>query len=382
MFGAPGQGNYAAANAFLDALGRCTGCRGPAGVSLAWGLWGEASGDDRAARRADRERMARGGMLPLTDRGRAGPVRRRVAGGAGRRSCRPGSTCRAADPRRLAAAGAAGWSGPPGGPPAAAATVGRPWRDWLAGLPADERAAAVLDLVRAQVAAVLGLAGADAVEADRAFKELGFDSLTAVELRNRLPRPPGCGCRPPWSSTTRRRSPWPSYLHGELAGDRDAPRTRQTAGTARRRTSRSRSSGMACRYPGGVASPEELWELVADGVDAIVGFPADRGWDLAGSTTRPGPPRHELHPQGGFLHDAAEFDAGFFGISPREALAMDPQQRLLLEASWEALERAGIDPASLRGSATGVFAGVMYHDYGTGAQRAGRRRGILADRNA
>ncbi len=120
--------------------------------------------------------------------------------------------------------------------------------------------------------------------------------------------------------------------------------------------------GAGCRFPGGVGSAEELWALLAGGADAIGDFPADRGWDAAGL----GPyPR-----QGGFVADAAGFDAGFFGISPREALAMDPQQRLLLECGWQALEDAGIDPASLRGSGTGVFAGLMYHDYGELAAEA------------
>ncbi|WP_232838141.1 type I polyketide synthase [Streptomyces geranii] len=165
----------------------------------------------------------------------------------------------------------------------------------------------------------------------------------------------------------------------------DAERIREENALLRRRTDRLDEPiavvAMACRYPGGVASPEDLWRLVSDGADAITEFPADRGWDIAGL--------HEPNPQssaagktysthGGFLDGMADFDPAFFGISPREALAMDPQQRLLLETAWEAVERAGMVPGLLRGSRTGVFTGVMYHDYGAGTSDGSLVSGRIA----
>ena len=236
-----------------------------------------------------------------------------------------------------------------------------------AGEPGEpERTGDLLELVRDGVAALTG--EPPPVDPHAAFKDLGLDSRMAVELRNRLAR--ATGLRLP--STLVFDHPTPAALADRLSSEllgtpRPRPRaTRAPVGSTA--VEPIAIVGIGCRYPGGVRSAQDLWELVATGTDAISGFPTDRGWDLDRLyDSDPDNPGTTSTREGGFLHDAGEFDADFFGIGPREALAMDPQQRLLLETAWEALEDAGIDPLSLRGSRGGVFAGVIASGYGAGA---------------
>ncbi|MEV7417051.1 SDR family NAD(P)-dependent oxidoreductase [Streptomyces sp. NPDC089919] len=253
----------------------------------------------------------------------------------------------------------------------AAATAAGGWAARVAVLPEAERERQVLDVVLGEVAAVLGRPDGSAVDPRRAFKELGFDSLAGVELRDRLMEL--TGLRLP--TTLVYDHPTSAAVAGLLAAEAAGTAGDQAATVPayRGRTEEPLAIvGMACRYPGGVGSPEELWRLVAEGRDAVGGLPTDRGWDLE-RLCDPDPGRAgTISMRGGsFLDGIGEFDAGFFGISPREAAAMDPQQRLLLEAAWEALEDAGIDPGTLRGSDGGVFAGVMPMDYGTSPEYAG-----------
>ncbi|WP_449341839.1 SDR family NAD(P)-dependent oxidoreductase [Streptomyces argenteolus] len=360
VFGSPGQANYAAANVFLDALAVRRRAEGLPAQSLSWGLWEETSELTAALGETGKDRLDRGGLralgteegLALFDQALALDAPHLVPVGldlsrarAGGRQVAPLLRALVRPVRRTA------------GTPA-----GRGWRAQYETTPVDGRESMLVDLVRAQVASVLGHSGTDAVRVDRGFKDLGFDSLTAVELRNRLNEI--TGTRLP--ATLVFDYPTPAalgaHLHGLLAGTA----VRQDSAVARVVADDEPIAivGMSCRFPGHVDSPEELWQMLAEGGEGISGFPKDRGWALDSFFDPTGErPGTSLVDQGGFLHDAADFDASFFGISPREAVTMDPQHRMLLELSWEAIERAGVDPTELRGSRTGVFSGLMYHEY-------------------
>ncbi|WP_246868408.1 type I polyketide synthase [Saccharopolyspora sp. ASAGF58] len=355
FLGTPGQGNYAAANSALDALAEIRRAEGLPATSIAWGLWAEASTMTGDLTGSDRARLARFGVagmseteaLALFDASLTAPatvtaVRLDLAALRTHDSI-PAMLRGMVRPRAFGAAQERDTS-----------------PRQIAALPAVERREAVLRLVREQVASVLGHNSAEAIDTGRAFKEMGFDSLTAVELRNSL----NARFQVRLPATLVFDYPTPAAVAEYLvAGARTEPAT-VAAGTASDAEPIA-IVGMGCRYPGGVWSPEELWRLVENGTDAIGEFPVNRGWDLA-NLFDPDPARagRSYVREGGFLPDAGLFDATFFGISPREAVAMDPQHRLLLETSWEAFERAGIDPDSLRGSQTGVFTGVMNGGYG------------------
>ncbi|WP_160161894.1 type I polyketide synthase, partial [Embleya hyalina] len=369
-FGGRGQGNYAAANAFLDALARQRRDLGLPGISLAWGLWAGAQGMGGRLGETDLARLLRNGVvtmpaaeaLRLFDIALGRPEANLVPIHLDLPAMRADAATRPALFRELLGTGTRRTATDAGG----SALTGR-----LAGMSPAEREQALLKVVRTEAASALGHDSAGAVPAGRAFKDLGFDSLSGMELRNRLNT--ATGLRLP--STLVFDHPTPAglaaFLVGELIGGAKPLGPPMPVGTPPVDVDDPIVIvGMGCRFPGGVASPEDLWGLLASGGDAIGPFPTDRGWDLA-ALFDPDPERagKSYVESGGFLYGIGEFDAEFFGISPREALAMDPQQRLLLETAWETFERAGIDPTSLRGSRTGVFAGVIDNDYGARVNR-------------
>uniref|UniRef100_UPI00055EA283 beta-ketoacyl synthase N-terminal-like domain-containing protein n=1 Tax=Streptomyces sp. NRRL S-350 TaxID=1463902 RepID=UPI00055EA283 len=324
------QANYAAANAYLDALAHHRTSTGHPTTSLAWGPWAAGMAATVAART---------GVRPLRD-----------AEGLGLFDAALTTGVPVVVPMHLDAHAVVGDHGPvppllralvPTAPHRATDRAAGGFAERLRPMPPADRDAALLALVRTQVAAVLGHSGPQTVDSGRAFSELGFDSLTSVELRNRLNASTGLQLPATLVFDHPNASSLVDHLRDTMFGA--APAETVPAAAAVFQDDPVVVVGIGCRYPGGVGSAEDLWRLVSSGGDAISGFPQDRGWDLA-SLRSVGTPGSSTADSGGFLYDAAEFDAEFFGISPREALAMDPQQRLLLETTWETLEHAGIDP--------------------------------------
>ncbi|WP_395577395.1 type I polyketide synthase [Streptomyces sp. BK79] len=390
VLGNAGQGNYAGANTFLDALAAHRTHQGLPAVSLAWGLWAAPSG--LTGHLDDLRRTAPGVVALDTDEALElfdaawpahGPtlVPARLDTSAWSTSTTPETEPVAAASGSVPAATSA-VAVPPASVPAMlrglvreprrhdpAARAAEPAADRLAALSAADRTDALTTLVRHHAAAVVGHDSPGAIDLDRTFTDAGFDSLTSLGLRNRLAR--ATGLRLPAALLFDHPTPAAlvAHLNTALYGTTDAA-DQPPAGTAPADEPIA-IIGMACRFPGGVRSPEDLWDLLLRGDDAISELPADRGWDLD-ALYDPDPDRagHSYTRAGGFLYDAADFDPEFFGLSPREALSVDPQQRLLLETSWEAVERAGIDPLALRRSRTGVFTGLMYNDYASRFQQS------------
>ncbi|OIJ95337.1 hypothetical protein BIV23_34845 [Streptomyces monashensis] len=367
VLGQPGQAGYGAANTFLDTLAEQRRAQGLPATSIAWGSW---AGAGLAAGEAATSGLRRSGFVKMDPQLALDALDSALAGAE---TCltvadldwsafvpaftrgRPSRLIEEVPQARQAAHDTAGERQP--------ASFGAE----LAAMPPAEQARVVLELVRTCTAHVLRQTSAEAVRPSRPFKDAGFDSVCAVELRNRL----GAltGLRLP--STLVYEHPTPAVLAAHLHTQLAPATAAQEAEAAPVQSTVEASDpvaivAMACRYPGGASTPEALWELLAEGADVIGPLPARRGWDTEAlydpELTRPATSRTR---HGGFLYDADEFDAAFFGIAPREALTMDPQQRLALETAWEAVERAGIDPASLRTTATGTFLGCTMTDYGT-----------------
>ncbi|MGW7468521.1 type I polyketide synthase [Streptomyces xantholiticus] len=382
LLGGQGQGNYAAANAAMDALAQARRSAGLPAHSLAWGLWKRGMAEalnDPGAEHLVRQIRTRLGLSPIEpDTGMQMFDDALTTG-------EPMLMTALLDTPALTALGRLGTL-----PavlrglihvPSRGQIADSPLRQRLLDAPADRWEALIGDEVRAIAAAVLGHESADAIDPETPFTELGFDSLGGVEFRNKVTAATGVQL----PSTLVFDYPTTAAVAGFLRTrvDGSAPTRPRPASTRARAGADEPIAivGMSCRYPGGVENPDQLWELIAGRVDAITPIPGDRGWDVDHLyDTDPGKPGKIYTREGGFLHTAGDFDAAFFGIGPREAAAMDPQQRLLLEASWEALEDAGVDPTSLRGSDTGVYAGVMYQDYGYTAREAadGAAEGYLA----
>ncbi|MBO0656342.1 SDR family NAD(P)-dependent oxidoreductase [Streptomyces triculaminicus] len=354
---------YSAANAHLDALAERRRAQGRPATAVAWGPWG---GGGMAADSELQEHLSRFGLAPMDPElgisalAQALDARETcltVAHVNWARFAPVFSTSRPA-PLLRGIPEAAEVLRPAGATGGGRNTVAAAWTERLTSLPPARRAGVLLDLVRSEAAAVLGYRSTDAIALDRPLKDLGIDSLTAVELKERLASATGLPLHAGLVFDYPTCEALGRHLLGRLV---DVPTEQAAPTTTVVSDDPVAIVAMSCRLPGGAVSPEALWDLVASGTDAISAFPTDRGWGLDGSGAR-------YAREGGFVYDATGFDAAFFGISPHEALAMDPQQRMMLEACWEVLERNGTPPDSVRGSRIGVFVGASNSAYAGGVE--------------
>ncbi|MFF2852284.1 SDR family NAD(P)-dependent oxidoreductase [Streptomyces sp. NPDC058001] len=380
VWGGAGQGPYAAANAYLDALAEQRRARGAAATSVAWGMWSgqglvaDQPGVEEALRRLGLKAMDPD--LAITALHQALDRDETTLSVTDMDWDRFVSVFTAARPRplldelpeavRILRAAEAGREEDSQSRSALA--------EQLAGMAPGEQHRLLVELVRAQAATVLGHDSGDAVDQDRQFQDLGFNSVSAVELRNRLNE--ATGLRLPASLVFDHPTPaaLARRIRAEVLGEAEEPAAAGLGGPAVGDALADDAVaivGMSCRLPGGVESPDDLWRIVVEGRDVIADLPTDRAWDAVERLRELGMemPGGRWLRKGGFIDTAAEFDPDFFGVSTAEALAMDPQQRLLLEMSWEAVERAGIDPHTLRGSATGVYVGTFFQPYWAGSNR-------------
>jgi acyl transferase domain-containing protein/NADPH:quinone reductase-like Zn-dependent oxidoreductase/acyl carrier protein/SAM-dependent methyltransferase len=366
VLGAPGQTSYSAANGFLDALAHFRRARGLPALSVDWGPWTGAGMAASGARGRD-TRWAKTGLGRLTPEQALSALGAALRLGRTQLSVLPmqwdrfftslaGTT--PAFVSRLAPARQS--------TPADVAREGSSFVERLRGVAAPKRRQSVLAHVREQVIRVLGLDPSYRVEPHQGLRDLGMDSLMAVELRNRLQQtlahklPATLAFDFPTVETIS------DYLLTDvlaLAENEPAPKPAAPS-IAHDQAALEPIAivGVACRFPG-AGSPEEFWALLANGVDAISEIPQDR-WDLARYYDADPAAEGKMYVRhGGFLGDVSRFDAAFFGISPREAVSLDPQQRLLLEVAWEALENAGVAPETVMGHRGGVFVGISSADY-------------------
>ncbi|MCP2170507.1 SDR family NAD(P)-dependent oxidoreductase, partial [Goodfellowiella coeruleoviolacea] len=348
-WGSSGQGVYAAANAYLDGLARERRARGLPATSISWGLWGSTE----AASGLSMTRLTRVGLRAMDPALAVEAMQQALDHDESLLTVadidweRFTATYTIARPRPLIQDVAENVADDEVDEAPRASL-----RAQLTGRGEGEQFGMLLALARQETAMALGHASPDDVPVDKPFRDMGVDSLIALDVRKRLGA--ATGLRLPTTlvfdyPTVRSVA---AFLRAEILGS--APAT-PVPTEPTHHDDPVAIVGMACRFPGAM-SPAELWQLLVEGRDEVTTAPTDRGWE---AWDLPG----EVH--GAFVREAGEFDADFFGISPREALAMDPQQRLLLEVSWEVFERAGIDPLSLRGSRTGAFVGGSSHEYCT-----------------